>query len=156
MEVIWDTRGAPQIEWCFFEAYIGRRVLENSGGPLYLVGSWDDWKSFSKLVQMAAWAPVCSARIEMDRAGFVEFQIVEDRDWGRRYYPSRDGKGICGPSARHGSNWRIHLPRRCRWLQLIFDPRGDRHLSWTFWGRRCEALGRGAPGDPSPVSGTAA
>ncbi|CAK0853844.1 unnamed protein product, partial [Prorocentrum cordatum] len=74
--------------------------------------------------------------------GSVEFQVMEDRDWGRSFFPMSDEPGalIMGPSGWQGGSWWTEIPKGCRLLHVVWDLRGSRSLEWTFFGRNGRPL----------------
>jgi len=102
----------------------------------FLVGSWNDWRDFAELKPIRGVGPACSCSIRVRKApGSEEFQILQDRDWARRYFPGRmQGSGECilGPANAHGANWQVRVPAGCTRMQVTWDPRGERSLQCDF------------------------
>lgn len=101
----------------------------------FIVGSWDNWRSLTVLTPIRPDHHICQVQIEVRRsAGVEEFQILQNRDWAKRFYPSADGCAILGPSDMHGANWRVAVPAQCKRLKIVWNPRGARSISWKFFG----------------------
>lgn len=101
----------------------------------FLVGSWDDWAHFAPLEPSAAGDSTCHATVQLrGNTGPVEFQVVQDQDWTRRFYPRHCGSDfeICGPADVDGINFYVHPPDDCHQLHVTWDPRGKRRLKWSF------------------------
>jgi len=107
----------------------------------YCVGSWDDWRAFTPLKPTQLGGALFYATIEVRQPpGLEEFQILYDKQWTLRYYPSKDGQKILGPENKHGANWRVPIPERCWFLELCWDPRGTRRVEWRFLGKAGKEL----------------
>lgn len=103
----------------------------------YLVGTWDDWQHFSEFVPPASGARFFKASIIVEyvapaaKEKVEEFQIVQDQDWGKRFYPATTGE-IAGPTEDGGDmNWKVVIPYECAVLEVLFDPRPPtRNVHW--------------------------
>lgn len=104
-------------------------------GPFFAAGSWDDWKAMKELRLIdkkteEEQAPY-QAQIIVKGQKAVEFTLLKDSDWNKRFVPTEEGQ-IWGPCSKHGSNFRVQLPNGCACIRLYWDPRGRRKLKWTF------------------------
>jgi len=128
----------------FREVQLLARDPSEDRGHFFLVGSWDDWKELTRLAPLGAGGAACRASVRVRQPpGTEEFQVVKDRDWEQRFHPSSDGREICGPDDGHGLNWKVQAAAGCRALQVLWDPSGQRSLSWKLLdgqGRELEAL----------------
>jgi len=141
--VTWDPRGCRSIAWrplgIFGELPEVPRPL--SGPEFSIAGSWDKWAEFTAF--MPAGELSFHAHIPMQAADTtVEFQVFAGRSWEQRFYPAAKGGGVLGPSQRSGMNWHVELLQGCRWLRVVWRPRGQSHrLTWSCLSPAGEALG---------------
>merc|ERR1712218_382440 len=134
VDLIWDPTEPRRFEWLFINptggtmrppAQVARRSL-----PFFLVGSWDEWKKFVELTPKNTRDQTYCARIAVRTApGVEEFQVVQDRNWDKRFFPASadPGAAIKGPGIPpHGRSWRVEIPEGVKWLYVVWDPSGER------------------------------
>jgi len=131
LEIHWDPRGARSVDWKF---HLGHEAQgENDlNGPFFVIGSWDDWKEFIEMrpVSLGVYKAHKGCVLLPNHCTRVEFQIVCKRDWTQRFHPGP--QGIAGPDDEHGVNWNIDVPLCCTKLDIYWDARGERSVTWEF------------------------
>jgi len=112
--------------------------LRESGKALFeskyfLIGSWSDWNEYNELHRILP-GPSHKASVQVPSGLTSEFQIVRDKDFTQRFFPigASVNATIAGPANQHGENWRIEVPDSVEWLEVYWDPTGQRRVSWAF------------------------
>mmetsp|Transcript_27966 Transcript_27966/g.87114 ORF Transcript_27966/g.87114 Transcript_27966/m.87114 type:complete len:160 (-) Transcript_27966:50-529(-) len=109
------------------------KPLGDFGGPFFLVGSWDGFNGLEEMRPTSPEEPLVYARVAMQQAPCVaEFQVLEKRSWQHRFHPAADpdDNGVQGPDDGQGLCWEADIPVGCRWLEVAWDPRGFRRVTW--------------------------
>jgi len=112
----------------------GARIKWSLSGPFFLVGSWDAWKGMHPM-QLDASSDHFCASVPLPRGtSQVEFQIIFEGDWARRFCPESKElhSAPVGPVDVHGLNWTVATPQGCRLLRVLWDPKGMRRLAVDF------------------------
>mmetsp|Transcript_80047 Transcript_80047/g.226538 ORF Transcript_80047/g.226538 Transcript_80047/m.226538 type:complete len:559 (-) Transcript_80047:206-1882(-) len=109
-----------------------REVSEDA--EFWLMGSWDDWSHFVPLKPVRPGESRASAVVDVLGRGWVDFQVVQDRDLGRRFFPCADTGPceVCGPAADEQAAWHVAVPPGCQTLRVSWDPCGARRIDWSF------------------------
>jgi len=96
---------------------------------------------FDELVGQGGADPTLTADIRVSEGQAIEFQVVKNRDWNKRIFPTPEGNAILGPSAGgHACNWKLQVPPDHVSLHVRFDPTGQRSLMWWLGQSRHAAL----------------
>lgn len=142
MDIAFDPRGARSLRWRFLppgaepqQLQAEPQLRDETPGPFFLAGSWDDWKQFLHLKPLEYGKSLCVACIPVNDTPApmeIEFQIVQRRDWAQRFYPARDGTTVLGPDDTHGVNWKTMVPAGCVTFEVRWEPSGPRSVSWKF------------------------
>jgi len=114
-----------------------------------LVGSWSNWSRFHDLWRDGRVGRTFRAELFVPMGRPIEFQMVCDRDWSRRVFPTPEGSIELGTSSdAHGKNWRLQAPPVNPQLEddvvmhVEWNPTGRRQLTWTFGEPIMQALSR--------------
>eukprot|EP00929_Paragymnodinium_shiwhaense_P001445 TRINITY_DN101683_c0_g1_i1.p1 TRINITY_DN101683_c0_g1~~TRINITY_DN101683_c0_g1_i1.p1 ORF type:complete len:621 (+),score=56.39 TRINITY_DN101683_c0_g1_i1:91-1953(+) len=115
-----------------------------------LVASWSNWTRFHDLWQDGQSGSTYRTELQVPIGRPIEFQIVCDRDWTRRIFPTSQGSIQDGSSSEaHGNNWRLQAPpvnpdlEELPVMHVEWKPLSpSRSLTWTFGEPIIEALSR--------------
>jgi len=140
LEVLWGTHESRKVQWRFLDhrgndvekkpsKALQKKNIDVHSAAYFLVGSWDGWKDFFEL-RLGPLDSTFSTCVLVNN-DIEEFQIVRARDWKQRFYPSPSGE-ICGPGATWGRNWKAKVPKGSTFLQVNWDPRGEKSLTYRF------------------------
>jgi len=132
-----ETQGSMSDEGCgqavFREVPCCAKDPSEDLGQYFLVGSWDNWEQFKLLEPDLHEENTYQVIVEVrEELGMEEFQIIQDRDWEQRFCPSFDCLEIIGPTDKDGLNFVVQVPASCKWLQVLWDPRGNKRCRWMF------------------------
>eukprot|EP00931_Biecheleriopsis_adriatica_P074292 TRINITY_DN48386_c0_g1_i1.p1 TRINITY_DN48386_c0_g1~~TRINITY_DN48386_c0_g1_i1.p1 ORF type:complete len:525 (+),score=95.75 TRINITY_DN48386_c0_g1_i1:16-1590(+) len=102
-------------------------------GEFHVVGSWADWDDFIELRLVDDKSHLRRACVPVSGGSTVEFQVLLNKDWSRRFFPlSATKHGVGGPADQHGANWKVEVPADKTKLLVTWNPVGRRSLVCEF------------------------
>jgi len=125
-------------------AIVAKDPSEDTDLGFFLIGTWDAWNSLTRFVPMSNGSTLFRTRLSLKAPSVERFQILQDSNQKLRFYP--DQGVVLGPDATSSASWEVHIPQTCKWLEVDWDPLGERHIEW-----RCLASS-GRELKPSPLT----
>jgi len=117
---------------------MGDGKREQPEGRFFLVGSWGDWGELIELVPLSNGSNICRASVPVHAGTTVEFQILLDKDWSQRFFPSQEQTAghrmpaIEGPADKHGANWQVNVPADKTMMVVTWSSAGSKELMCEF------------------------